>query len=127
MTQTDTKTIMIVEDEPDTAEMLSEMIRLLGHRVVKSYNSAAALKLLGQERPDVLLLDVLMPGMSGLEMVKSLRKNPGLKSLPVILVSGNSLPSDIQDGMEAGASGYLTKPVTFSDLKHAIEQTLATS
>ncbi|MBN2147472.1 MAG: response regulator [Anaerolineales bacterium] len=118
------KTILIVEDEPDTAEMFSEMIRLKGYRVVKSYGGTAAMALLAQERPDALILDLMMPDISGLDVLRFVRQEPRLESLPVIIVSAKSLPSDIKIGLEAGASVYLTKPVTFNDLIKAIEKTL---
>jgi CheY-like chemotaxis protein len=124
MTIPSLKTIMIVEDEPDTAEMFAEMIRLSGYRVVKSYGGAAAIGLLAQERPDALILDLMMPDISGLEVLRYVRSEPRLENLPVIVVSAKSLPSDIQDGLEAGASVYLTKPVAFLDLIRAIEKSL---
>lgn len=118
------KIIMIVEDEPDTAEMFAEMIRLSGYRVIKSYGGAAAIGLLSQEKPDALLLDLMMPDVSGLEVLSFVRQEQRLENMPVIIVSAKSSPSDVKDGLDAGASIYLTKPVAFLDLIKAIEKTL---
>jgi DNA-binding response OmpR family regulator len=119
------KTIMIVEDEPDTAEMFAEMMRLSGYRVLKTYGGAAAMSMLTVERPDALVLDLMMPDVSGLEVLRFLRREPNLAMIPVIVVSAKSLPSDIKDGLDAGASIYLTKPVAFLDLKKAVEDSIA--
>jgi len=111
-----------VEDEPDAAELFAEMMRVSGFRVVKMFSSAPAISMIAQEKPDVVILDVMMPDVSGLEVLKYIRREPELKNIPVIVVSAKSMPSDIRIGMEAGASMYLTKPVGYLDLKQAVEQ-----
>jgi len=119
------KTVMIIEDEPDAAELFGEMLRVIGFRVVKMFSSVPAIPLLSQEKPDLVVLDIMMPDISGLEVLRHIRNDPKLASIPVIIVSAKSMPSDIKIGMEAGASVYLTKPVGFHDLKRAIEQVFA--
>lgn len=121
------KTVIVVEDETDAAEMFAEMMRVSGFRVLKSYSSAPAISLIANERPDVVILDVMMPDISGLEVLKFMRREPTLAHIPVIVVSAKSMPGDIQSGLEAGASVYLTKPVGFLDLKQAVERVLQRS
>lgn len=116
------KTVLVVEDEPDAAELFAEMMRVSGFRVVKTFSSTPAISLIAQERPDVVILDVMMPDVSGLEVLKFMRREPELMGIPVIVVSAKSMPSDIRVGMEAGASVYLTKPVGYLDLKQAVER-----
>jgi CheY-like chemotaxis protein len=113
--------IVIVDDEPDTAEMLGEMMQLSGYRVQKSYGGTQAIHLISKEKPDLVLLDVMMPDLSGLEVLRFIRRDPRLEHIPVIVVSAKVLPADIQNGMEAGATVYLTKPVGYADLKGAVE------
>lgn len=120
------KTVMIIEDEPDAAEMFGEMMRVSGFRVVKMFSSVPAIPMLSQEKPDLVILDVMMPDISGLEVLRHIRSEPELASIPVIIVSAKSMPGDIKTGLEAGASMYLTKPVGFLDLKRAVEQVLST-
>jgi DNA-binding response OmpR family regulator len=120
------KTVMIIEDEPEAAELFAEMMRVNGFRVLKMFSSAPAIPLISQEKPDVIILDVMMPDISGLEVLRYMRREPELLSIPVIVVSAKSMPSDIKTGLEAGASIYLTKPVGFLDLKQAVEQVLRT-
>ena len=111
------KTVMIIEDEADAAELFSEMMRINGFRVIKMFSSAPAIPIISQEKPDVILLDVMMPDISGLEVLRYIRREPDL--------SAKSMPSDIKTGIEAGASLYLTKPVGFQDLKNAVELVLS--
>jgi DNA-binding response OmpR family regulator len=118
------KTVVIVEDEPEAAELFAEMMRVNGFRVLKMFASAPAIPLIIKEKPDIVILDVMMPDISGLEVLRYIRREPELKFLPVIIVSAKSMPSDIKVGLDAGASLYLTKPVGFLDLKQAVEQVL---
>lgn len=116
------KTVLVVEDEPDAAELFAEMMRVNGFRVVKMFSSTPAIQAIMDEKPDVVILDVMMPDVSGLEVLKFMRREPDLMNIPVIVVSAKSMPSDIRRGMEAGASVYLTKPVGYLELKQAVER-----
>jgi DNA-binding response OmpR family regulator len=115
---------MIIEDEADAAEMFAEMMRVNGFRVLKMYSSTPAISMILQEKPDVVILDVMMPDISGLEVLRYIRREPTLSRIPVVVVSAKSMPGDIKTGLEAGASMYLTKPVGFLDLKEAVEKVL---
>lgn len=119
------KTVLIVEDEPDTAEMFAEMMRLSGFRVLKAYGGENALSILSQETPDAIVLDMMMPEMSGLDLLGRLRQQPATRKLPVVVVSAKSLPTDMKNGLQAGATFYLTKPVSFVDLRKAVERALS--
>lgn len=118
------RTVMIIEDEPDAAEMFAEMMRVSGFRVIKMFSSAPAIPMILQEKPDIIILDIMMPDISGLEVLRYMRRESDLQAIPVIVVSAKSMPGDIKVGIEAGASVYLTKPVGFLDLKQAVEQVL---
>lgn len=118
------KRIVIVEDEPDTIEMFTEMMRLSGYSVLKSYGGSPAISLISEEKPDLVVLDIMMPEMSGMEVLKHMRNDPELKNIPVIVVSAKSLPGDVQAGLDAGATAYLTKPVTYQQLNEAVRATL---
>jgi DNA-binding response OmpR family regulator len=115
---------MIVEDEPDVAELFAEMMRLSGFRVLKTYAGAPAMTLIAQEKPDVVILDIMMPDVSGLEVLRYMRRDPELAAIPVIVVSAKGTPTDIRNGLDAGASIYLTKPVGYIDLKNAVERVI---
>jgi DNA-binding response OmpR family regulator len=116
--------ILIVEDEPDTAEMFAEMMRMSGYQIFKAYNGASAVALITEEKPAAVVLDLMMPDLSGLDVLRYVRGDEALARIPIIVVSAKSLPSDIKDGLEAGASVYLTKPVGYLDLKAAVENAI---
>lgn len=115
------KTVVVIEDEPDAADMFGEMMRVNGFRVVQSYISGPAISIIEQEKPDIIILDVMMPELSGIDILRMMREKPELSQIPVIVVSAKSMPADIKSGLDAGASVYLTKPVGFLDLKQAVE------
>jgi CheY-like chemotaxis protein len=119
------KTIIVVEDELDAAEMFAEMMRVNGFRVLKANSSQPAIRMIENEKPVAVILDIMMPDISGLEVLRHIQREPGLAGIPVIVVSAKSLPADIKTGLEAGASIYLTKPVDYLDLKQAVEKVLA--
>ncbi|HXF84617.1 MAG TPA: response regulator [Anaerolineales bacterium] len=118
------KTVMIIEDEEDAAELFAEMMRVSGFRVNKTSASAPALSMMKADKPDVVLLDIMMPEVSGLDILRAMRRDPELAAIPVIVISAKSMPTDIKNSMEAGASTYLTKPVGYQDLKEAVERAL---
>ena len=118
------KTVIVVEDEPDAAELFAEMMRVSGFRVLKTYSSTPAISMIAHEQPDVVILDIMMPDISGLEVLRFMRREQQLMHIPVIVVSARSMPSDIQEGLEAGATIYLTKPVGYLDLKKAVEDVM---
>lgn len=118
------KTVIVVEDEPDAAELFAEMMRVSGFRVLKTYSSTPAISMIAQEQPDVVILDIMMPDISGLEVLRFMRREQQLMDIPVIVVSARSMPSDIKEGLEAGATIYLTKPVGYLDLKKAVDEVM---
>jgi CheY-like chemotaxis protein len=118
------KTVLIIEDEADAADLFAEMMRVSGFRVLKTSASAPAITMMIAEKPDIVLLDIMMPDVSGLDILRQMRADPELTNIPVVVVSAKSMPADIKNGMEAGASTYLTKPVGFLELKEAVERAL---
>lgn len=120
----DQKTVLIIEDEEDAAELFAEMMRVSGFRVIKTSRSAPAISMMTVDRPDIVLLDIMMPEVSGLDILRRMRREPYLTDIPVIVVTAKGMPADIRNGMEAGANIYLTKPVGFQELKEAVERTL---
>lgn len=118
------KTVLIIEDEADAAELFAEMMRVSGFRVLKTSSSTPALSLIATEKPDIIILDIMMPEVSGLDILREMRRDLALANIPVVVVSAKSMPADIKNGLEAGASTYLTKPVGFLELREAVERAL---
>jgi CheY-like chemotaxis protein len=118
----DRKTILIVEDEPNVAEMFVEMFRVSDYEVHKCLSSSEALELAEQHKPDLIVLDVMMPKISGLTVLQQIRAVEGFETLPVIVVSSSALPKDIQAGLDAGATAYLAKPISYAELIYVVNQ-----
>jgi len=116
------KCVLVVDDEPDTADMFAEMMQLNGYRVLKSNDGAQALRLVAREKPDLVMLDIMMPDVSGLDVLRFMRRDPRLEQIPVLVVSAKSTPDEIQTGLKAGARLYLTKPVSYGELQRAVEE-----
>jgi len=121
------KLVAVVDDEPDTNEMISEMIRLSGLDVIKSFDGMSALRQISNQLPDLVVLDVMMPDLSGLEVLRFMRRDPRLEHIPVIVLSARSRPEDIQAGIEAGAAVYLTKPVAYGEMRAAVNSLISVS
>lgn len=119
--------IIIIEDEPDTAEMYAEMMRISGYEVVKYYGGLSAVANLAGENPDAVVLDLMMPDLSGLEVLDYIKQQSDLSDIPVIIVSAKTMPEDVEVGLKAGAAAYLTKPVSFADMRIAIENAVSNS
>ena len=119
--------ILIIEDEPDTAEMYAEMIRISGYEVVKYFGGLPAVAHIVDQKPTAVILDLMMPDMSGLEVLHYIKSQPSLSDLPVIIISAKTMPEDIEAGLKAGANSYLTKPVSFTDLRYALNEAIAQS
>ncbi|MBN1310795.1 MAG: response regulator [Anaerolineae bacterium] len=118
-------TILILEDDSMMADTLASMVELIGYQTAVFHRSQDALDGLSKIKADLILLDLNLPDLSGVEVCRRVKDDPELKHTPVIVVSVDSDPFSIQRANEAGASRYLIKPVGLDDLETAIIQTLS--
>jgi len=107
------ETILIVDDEPTIVEVVGLYLQREGYRVVTAADGAAALSLVEQQRPDLVVLDLMLPGLSGLEVTKRLRAGG---ALPIIMLTARGEEADRVVGLELGADDYLTKPFSPREL-----------
>jgi signal transduction histidine kinase len=105
------ETVLVADDSPSMAQFLTAYLDARGYRVLRAGNGAEALAVAAGERPDAILLDVMMPDMDGLTVCRRLRENPQLHAIPVILVTSRSDEDDVVRGLDAGADDYVLKPV----------------
>jgi PAS domain S-box-containing protein len=120
-------TIMIVDDIPDTVQLLGDWLESQQFNVLGITNSLEVLDTAESQKPDLILLDIMMPKMDGMEICRRLKANPNTAQIPVIIVTARN-PSDARaEGMMAGAVDYITKPVNLQDLKRRVESALSTS
>ena len=119
------KTILIVDDEADIRDILR--IRLANHpgfRILEAANGSDALELTRQQRPDLIILDWLMPGFNGMEVLKALRESPELTTIPVIMMTVKSELSAQAQGQGMGVVAYLIKPFDAARLMETVEKAL---
>lgn len=102
--------VLVVDDTPDMARLMARAMEAQGYEASVARDGRSALRMAAAERPDVVLLDVMMPEMSGIEVLRHLKEDAELRAIPVILVTANSEDADVVDGLDAGAQDYLTKP-----------------
>ena len=118
----ESKTVLIVDDEMSNTQLFGMMLELEGYRPVAAVDEPTALEALRQQTPDVMIVDVMLPGASGLDLCRKVRNELGLADLPIVIVSAKSQLADVQAGIAAGATVYLTKPVTKAELLGAVRQ-----
>jgi CheY-like chemotaxis protein len=114
--------ILVVDDNRDAAQSLSLLLNTVGHAVSLAYDGHAALETALAERPEVVLLDIGLPGMDGYTVARALRQHPGLEKTHLIALSGYGRQVDREQARKAGFNGYLTKPVDFDELQCALAQ-----
>lgn len=119
--------ILIVDDEPMTRDMLRMMLELAGYHIREAEDGLDALRQIETAVPDLVLLDVMMPGLDGFEVCATLRRMPETATLPVIMLSAKSAQESIQRGLAAGANKYLTKPITRQVLIDEIKELIGQS
>ncbi|MBW4512504.1 MAG: response regulator [Scytonematopsis contorta HA4267-MV1] len=114
-------TILIVEDSPSELELMSHFLKESGYNVIKATGAKEALDKALSENPDVIVTDVVMPGMSGFELCRSLKKNPVTQKVPIVICSSKNQEIDRLWAMRQGADAYVTKPYTRDQLLRAIK------
>ena len=103
--------ILIADDNPQVVELLEANLDELGAEIKSAADGEATLKLVHEWKPDLLLLDIMMPRMSGFEVCKRLRGNAASKNLAILMVTALDQPVDIERAVEAGTDDFLTKPI----------------
>lgn len=111
-----TATVLVVEDEPAIQELVSYNLELAGHRALRADNAEQALKVVRTELPDLVVLDWMLPGMSGLEFARRLRTDRRTHAIPLIMLTARVDEKDKLTGLETGADDYLTKPFSPREL-----------
>ena len=117
-------TILVVEDEPAIQELIAVNLSFAGHKVLRADDAEQARVLIDAELPDLILLDWMLPGLSGLQMARQLRSDERTKEVPIIMLTAKGEETDKVEGLESGADDYITKPFSPKELMARIKAVL---
>jgi len=120
------RTVLYVEDNPANLQLVEQLIaRRPGMRLLAAADADMGVEIARMRQPDVILMDINLPGISGIEALAILRRDPTTASIPVVALSANAIPRDIEKGLEAGFCRYLTKPIKVHEFMDALDEALA--
>lgn len=117
--------VLVVDDEPHICRLLQVNLEITDFEVLTAQNGKEAIEIAKKKKPDVILLDILMPGMNGIEVCSILKTNPRTKNIPVFMLTALSRIGDMEDAFKAGADGYITKPFQATKIGREIRQRVA--
>jgi two-component system, cell cycle response regulator DivK len=116
--------IMIVEDDEWSMKLVKAVLEASGYSTVQSSSGENAYRIARKELPDLILMDICLPGISGLEVIKALKEDEDLKKIPIIAVTALAMPGDEERMRRGGADAYMSKPISIARLPLAIEDLL---
>ena len=117
--------ILVVEDDPGALRLISYTLQAEGYEVITATNGLQGLRKAQNDKPDLVVLDVMLPGIDGFEICHRLRADPGTARLPIMMLSAKARETDKTTGLNVGADDYLTKPADPSDIVSHIKALLA--
>ena len=120
-----TKTVLAIEDNKTNMVLISRIVEAEGYNLLKAEDGISALKLLEQENPDIILLDINIPGIHGLDIARKIKQDDRLEHIPVIATTANVLVGDKERCLEAGCDDYLPKPLDIRSLREMMRQYLS--
>lgn len=116
--------IFIIDDSPTDVRVFTTLLEKAGHRVSSASNAEEGISKVRSERPDLVIMDVIMPGMNGFQATRDLSRNPDTASIPVLIVTTKSMETDRVWGLRQGAKDFVTKPVVAQDFLQRIANLL---
>ncbi|MBI3439648.1 MAG: response regulator [Proteobacteria bacterium] len=116
------KTVLIVEDNDLNLKLFNDLLEAFGYRTVKTKDGRQALPLAREHKPDLILVDIQLPEVSGLEITDRLKKDPALKAIPVVAVTAFAMRGDEQKILAAGCDAYLSKPISVTTFLETIRR-----
>jgi two-component system, cell cycle response regulator DivK len=112
------QTILVIEDQEQNQYLMKYLLEANGFRVILTGDGAEGIETASREQPDLILLDIQLPGMSGYDVAKTLQSNPNLSAIPIVAVTSYAMPGDREQVLASGCTGYIEKPIdpdTFVD------------
>jgi CheY-like chemotaxis protein len=118
------KKVLVVEDNDLNMKLVKRLLQLGSYQVLEAKDAEKGIQIAGEHLPDLILMDIQLPGMDGLTATKLLKKNDALKNIPVIALTSYAMQGDEEKAINAGCSGYLTKPINTRDFLDRIDEYL---
>lgn len=114
--------VLVIDDEASIRRLLVYNLQLDGHSVIMAANAPDGIKMAIKDQPDLILLDVMLPGMDGLEACTYLKHNPQTREIPVLMISAKTQVQEVQAAMAIGANGYIKKPFDIANLSVQLQE-----
>lgn len=125
MPVTSSLSILVADDDRDIRDLVTFKLQQAGHRVIAVANGVEALEAARRNDPDLIVLDVMMPGLSGIDVTRELRADPGNSGVPIILLTAKAQETDVEAGFAIGVDDYVTKPFSPRELVSRVQAVLA--
>jgi CheY-like chemotaxis protein len=119
--------ILVVDDEPAICVVMGIILKLHGYAVCRAHNVNQAYSYLEENKPDLIVADIMMPGVDGLTMIRQIKSEPKLSQIPTVVLSALATENDRAEAIQAGADAFLAKPFTANELKDVIEPLLTST
>ena len=117
--------ILIVEDNDKNMKLARDILRVKGYRTIEAESGEAGVPLVAEQKPDLILMDIHLPGMNGIEALKRIRAAPETSRIPVLAFTASVMPQDRKEIMNAGFDGFVSKPINLKEFVASIADTLA--
>ena len=117
-------TVLVIEDEPAIQELIAYNLKQAGHQALRADNAEQAIRLVQDALPDLVLLDWMLPGLSGIELARRLRADKSTKAIPIIMLTARADEQDKLTGLDTGADDYITKPFSPRELNARVKAVL---
>lgn len=119
------KKILIVEDEPRNLKLFRDLLQRIGYETIEATDGEQGVELARARNPDLILMDIMMPKMDGIEATRILKADTATKNIPIIALTSYAMKGDRERTLEAGCDGYIAKPVDIQELLKAVEHFLS--
>lgn len=116
------KSVMVVEDNEKNRKLMRVILKAKGYNVLEASTGEEALSVLKNQKPDIILMDIQLPGMDGITLVKLIKENPTMNDIPVIAVTAYAMKGDEQKILDSGCNAYISKPINTQELPLIVEK-----
>ena len=119
-----TAKVLVIEDNRMNLELVMDLLRIQGHEALAARTADEALSLLEEVTPDLILMDIQLPGLSGLDLTRHLKEDGRTKEVPIIAITAYAMTGDDEKALKAGCDGYIPKPINFKQFSRVVEDVL---